>query len=194
MDPAELEAVRRARSGDPEAFRRIVETHSQPLWRATVRILGDPAAAEDAVQDAFLRAWRALDRFDEGSELATWLYRIAINAAIDHRRARQRREPFSGAIPEDFDGQPRAASTEADPHRTAVWRDLVDQAQQAIAALPETERTAILLRHFEGCSIAEIAHALGAAESAAKQAVFRAVHKLRVVLGPLMEASRGESA
>jgi RNA polymerase sigma-70 factor (ECF subfamily) len=194
MDASELEGVRRARRGDGEAFRVIVETYSRPLWRAAFRVLGDAAAAEDAVQDAFLRAWRALDRFDEQAEFSTWLYRIAINAAIDHRRERGRRERLSGTLPQDFDGQVTARSTDADPHRQAFGRQLVDRAHEAIAGLPEAERTAILLRHFEGCSIAEIARALGGGENAAKQAVFRAVHKLRAVLGPLMEVSRNESA
>jgi RNA polymerase sigma-70 factor, ECF subfamily len=194
MDAAELEGVRHARRGEPEAFRLLVETYSQPLWRAAFRILGDATAAEDAVQETFLRAWRALDRFEEQAELSSWLYRIAINAAIDLRRERKRREPYSSALPEDFDGQPTARSTAADPHRTAAARDLVAHAQEAIAALPEDERTAILLRHFEGRSIAEIAEALGANENTAKQAVFRAVRKLRAVLKPLMEERRSEPA
>jgi RNA polymerase sigma-70 factor (ECF subfamily) len=194
MDAAELEGVRRARRGDAEAFRGIVEAYSQPLWRAAFRILGDAAAAEDAVQEAFLRAWKALDRFDERAELSTWLYRIAINAAIDLRRERKRREPLSRELPEDFAGQPIARSMEPDPHAQAQWREIVDRAQEAIAELPEAERTAILLRHFEGRSIAEIAQALGGGENAAKQAVFRAVHKLRAILAPLMEVSHGESA
>lgn len=194
MEIAELEAVRRARRGEAEAFREIVEAYAQPLWRAAFRILGDQAAAEDAVQEAFLRAWRALDRFDERAELSTWLYRIATNAAIDLRRERKRRDTLAGPLPEDFNGQVTAKTTAADQERTALWRDLVDQAREAIAVLPEAERTAILLRHFEGCSIAEIAQALGTGENAAKQAVFRAVHKLRAVLAPLMEVRRHESA
>jgi len=194
MDVAELERVRRARKGDAEAFRGIVEAYSQPLWRAAFRVLGDTAAAEDAVQNAFLRAWRSLDRFDEKAELSTWLYRIAINSAIDLRRERKRREPFSAAVPEDFNGQARASTEAPDPQQSAVWRDLADRAQEVIATLPEAERTAVLLRHFEGCSIAEIARALGGNENSAKQAVFRAVHKLRAALGPLMEASRHEPA
>jgi RNA polymerase sigma-70 factor (ECF subfamily) len=194
MEAAELERVRRARNGDAEAFRGIVEAYSAPLWRAAFRVLDDSAAAEDAVQDAFLHAWRALDRFDEHAELSTWLYRITINAAIDHRRERRRRDARSGTLPEDFDGQVTARSTAADPHRRAYWREMAGHAQEAIAELPEAERTAILLRHFEGCSIAEIARVLGGGENAAKQAVFRAVRKLRAVLGPLMEVSRGETA
>jgi RNA polymerase sigma-70 factor (ECF subfamily) len=193
MDAAELDRVRRARGGDADAFRGIVEVYSRPLWRAAFRILGDPEASEDAVQDGFLRAWRALDRFDERAELSTWLYRIVINAAIDLRRERRRREPLSGVLPEDFNGQARAVSVAPDAHRNAYARELVDRAQEAISNLPDAERTAILLRHFEGRSIAEIATVLRCGESGAKQAVFRAVHKLRAVLGPLMEVSRNES-
>src|SRR5262245_15671593 len=194
MEAVELERVRRARSGDQEAFRGIVEAHSRPLFRAAYRVLGDAGAAEDAVQEAFLRAWRALSRFDERAELSTWLYRIAINAAVDVRRERKRHGAMDAQLPEDLDGQLAARSGAPDAHRHAVSRDAVSRARKAIDELPDAERTAILLRHFEGCSIAEIALALGGGESAAKQAVFRAVRKLRAVLGPLMEMSRGETA
>ena len=193
MEAAELDRVRRARGGDAEAFRGIVEAYSRPLWRAALRVLDDAQAAEDAVQDAFLHAWRALDRFDEQAELSTWLYRITINAAIDQRRERTRREARSGPLPEDFDGQPTTRSPAADPHRHAYWRQMAGHAREAISGLPEAERTAIVLRHFEGRSIAEIARVLGGGEDAAKQAVFRAVRKLRAVLGPMMEVSRGET-
>jgi RNA polymerase sigma-70 factor (ECF subfamily) len=193
MDTAELDRVRRARNGDAQAFRGIVESYSRPLWRAAFRILGDAEASEDAVQDGFLRAWRALDRFDERAELSTWLYKIVTNAAIDLRRERRRRARMSDALPEDFNGQSNAVSIAPDAHRQAFGRELIDRAQEVISELPETERTAILLRHFEGRSIAEIASALRCGESGAKQAVFRAVHKLRAVLGPLMEVSGGET-
>ena len=193
MDSAELERVRRARSGDQEAFRGIVESHSRPLFRAAYRVLGDAGAAEDAVQEAFLRAWRALSRFDEKAELSTWLYRITINAAVDVRRERKRHGAMDAQLPEDLDGQLSTRSDAPDAHRHAVSRDAVSRAREAIDELPDAERTAILLRHFEGCSIAEIARALGSGESAAKQAVFRAVRKLRTVLAPHVEMSRGET-
>jgi RNA polymerase sigma-70 factor (ECF subfamily) len=194
MQAVEIERVRRSRSGDQEAFRGIVDAYSRPLYRAAYRVLGDAGAAEDAVQEAFLRAWRGLSRFDEKAELSTWLYRIAINAAIDVRRERQRHGAMDAQLPEDLDGQVAATSEEPDAHRHAASRAAVDLARKAIDQLPDAERTAILLRHFEGCSIAEIARALGGGENAAKQAVFRAVRKLRAVLGPHMEMSRGEPA
>ena len=187
MDPAEFESVLRAQKGDAEAFRGIVQAYSQPLWRAAYRVLDDPAGAEDAVQEAFLRAWRALDRFDEKAELSTWLYRIAINAAIDLKRERKRRAT------QGLD-QVTPRSEAPDAHRSAYWREMASHAREAISDLPDSERTAILLRHYEGCSIAEIARALGGDENAAKQAVFRAVKKVRAALSPLMEAPHGETA
>jgi len=190
METAELELVRRARRGDAEAFRVIVKTYSRPLWRAAFRVLGDGAAAEDAVQSGLLAAWRALERFDDRAQLSTWLYRIVMNAAIDLRRQRTRRETLAGTLPEDDRGQVAVASAEADPHRQAVWRQIGARAREVIAELSEAERTAVLLRHFEGCTTAEIARALGGDESAAKQAVFRGVRKLRAALVPLMEVSR----
>ena len=194
MDMAELDLVRRARRRDAEAFREIVEAHSRSLWRVAFRILGDEAAAEDAVQSAFLSAWRALDRYDDRAQVSTWLYRIVMNAAIDLRRERMRRQALAGALPEDDRGQVKVRSSAADPHQEAMWRQLAERAREVIARLPEVERTAVVLRHFEGCTTAEIARALGYDESAAKQAVFRAVRKLRAALVPLMEVSRGTSA
>jgi RNA polymerase sigma-70 factor (ECF subfamily) len=193
MQAAELDRVRRARQGDAEAFRAIVETYSRPLWRAAWRVLGDAGAAEDAVQEAFLRAWRALDRFDDRAELQTWLYRIAINAAIDVRREQRRHGAMAEALPEDLDGEVTVTSREPDAHRRAASVEVVRRAREAIDGLPDIERTAILLRHFEGRSISEIARAIGRGENAAKQAVFRAVRKLRQALGPLKEISRGET-
>lgn len=193
MEPTELELVRSAQEGDAEAFRGIVDRYSRGLWNAAWRVLGDGEAAEDAVQEAFLRAWRALDRFDERAELSTWLYRIAINAAIDQRRMRRRREGISAPLAEDFDGQPRARTEEPDPHRRALSGEIARRTRAELERLPAAERTAFLLRHFEGRSIAEIAATLGKGENAAKQAVFRAVRKLRRVLGPLTELSHGEA-
>ena len=194
MDDAELDLVRRARGGDTEAFRAIVEAHSRPLFRAAWRILGDAEGAEDAVQEAFLRAWRALASFDEEAELSTWLYRIAVNAAIDQRRGRRRRQAVAAPLALDLDGAVVAHSAEPDPHRRAVSGEIARRTRAALERLPDAERTALLLRHFEGRSIAEIARALGRGENAAKQTVFRAVRKLRAALGPLTETSHVEPA
>jgi RNA polymerase sigma-70 factor (ECF subfamily) len=157
-------------------------------------VLGESEAAEDAVQETFLRAWRSLDQFDDRADLSTWLYRIAVNAAIDLRRKRRRREGIMGPLPgESLDHRAEARSADPSPLRSALSRQTLERARQVIDELPEAERAAILLRHFEGRSIAEIAAALGGGENAAKQAVFRAVQKVRGVLGPMREMPRGET-
>jgi RNA polymerase sigma-70 factor (ECF subfamily) len=199
MEASELERVRRARGGDAEAFREIVECYSRSLWKATWRVLGDGPAAEDAVQEAFLRAWKSLSTFDERAELSTWLYRIAVNAAIDQRRSRRRRIGVTQPLPEDLNGESIAVSEEPGPDRRARSAEVARRTREALESLPDGERTALLLRHFEGRSIAEIAQVLAKSENAAKQTVFRAVQKLRSALAPLTdhrprEARHGEPA
>ena len=194
MEPSERERVARARAGDAEAFREIVERYSRMLWRAAWRILGDGDAAEDAVQEAFLRAWRSFSTFDDRAELATWLYRIAVNAAIDLRRKRGRTEGRGTALPVTLDGEVALASDEPDAHRRAVSGELARRTRETLPELSASERIAFLLRHYEGRSIAEISRELGKNENATKQSIFRAVRKLRLALAPLVELSHGEPA
>ena len=192
MEPEAEQLIQRLRERDVQAFRTVVELHSRSLWRAAWRVLGDANLAEDVVQETFLHAWRAIDRYDDRAQLSTWLHKIAINSAIDHSRRRKRRE----AVPlgEDVPGGVEVASEEPDPHRRALSGELAARARATIEKLPAAERTAVLLRHFEGRSIAEIARALGRDENAAKQAVFRAVKKLRRALAPHLEVAHGEPA
>ena len=192
MEAGERALVARMRSGDADAFRELVETRSRTLFKAAWRVLGDGEAAEEAVQIAFVRAWRGLATFDDRADLATWLYRIAVNAAIDLRR-RQRRRPAE-PLPLDLDGEPRTRSGEPDPYRRALSSEVARRTREVIAGLTPAERTALLLRHFEGRPIAEIARALGKGENATKQTVFRAVRKLRLALAPLTELHHGQPA
>jgi RNA polymerase sigma-70 factor (ECF subfamily) len=179
----DADAVRKARDGDEEAFRLLVERHSRGLYRLAHRMTGRPADAEDVVQDTFVRAYRQLGRFEARSNFATWLYRIGYNCAIDHLRARPRHE--STETPEVL------AEHSTDRGRPAVddlvYAKQIDRhVQTALTALTAQERAAFLLRHYDGCSIDEICRALDLKASAAKHAVFRAVKKMRQVLRPLM--------
>jgi RNA polymerase sigma-70 factor (ECF subfamily) len=185
MEPIERDRVARARAGDTEAFREIVERYSRTLWRAAWRILGEAEAAEDAVQEAFLRAWRGFATFDDRAELSTWLYRIAVNSAIDLRRKRRRADAVE--LPAGADGEPSLPSAEPDAFRRAVSGELARATRSTLAELSAAERTAFLLRHYEGRSIAEISRQLGKNENATKQSIFRAVRKLRLALAPLVE-------
>jgi RNA polymerase sigma-70 factor (ECF subfamily) len=177
--------VARARNGEAEAFRVLVERYSPQIFRLAYRILGDEPSAEDAVQETFLRAYRALGRFDDRAQLGTWLYRIAANTAIEILRKHQRRR-FREERGEDVP----LPSSDPGPDRRALSQEVERAVRGALAELSPMERAAFVLRHFEGRSIAEICGVLGLGESAGKQAVFRAVKKLRRVLAPLAGAPR----
>jgi RNA polymerase sigma-70 factor (ECF subfamily) len=176
--------VERAQTGDAEAFRRLVERHGAPLFRLAWRILGDESAAEDAVQETFLRAYRALPRFDRRARFTTWLHRIAANTAIEQLRKRGPVAADSGERAEEE--MPSVASTAPGPERNLLSGEIQRAIEGALGGLSPLERTAFVLRHFEERSIAEVCAALGLRESAGKQAVFRAVHKLRRALAPLL--------
>jgi RNA polymerase sigma-70 factor (ECF subfamily) len=181
------DVVGRARAGDKEAFRELVEQHSRQVFRVAYRILGDEPAAEDAVQETFLRAYRTLHRFDGRAQFGTWLYRIASNQALDQLRRRkvrgEARDAHGGSGPALLEPLP---SGEPGPDRRARSREVGRAARRAMEALSPLERAAFSLRHFEGRSTAEISRALGTRDSASKQAVFRAVKKLRQALLPFL--------
>jgi len=194
MTDEEIQAVRGAKAGDADAFATIVRLHARPLFRTAVRIVGSASAAEDVVQESLLRAFRSLGRFDERAELAPWLHRIAVNAAIDELRRAQREAPLAHRDGEDGWVSIDPASDAPSPERLAVSARLGRAAAQALGDLTPDERTAFVLRHLEGRPIAEIARALGKRENAAKQSIFRAVRKLRRALAAWTEVPREELA
>jgi RNA polymerase sigma-70 factor (ECF subfamily) len=181
MDMDDAILVDRARAGDTDAFRVLVERYSAPLFRLAWRIVGDEPTAEDAVQESFLRAYRSLSRFDERARFATWLYRIAANTAVELlRKRRQHKLEWT-----DDGALPPMASNAPGPDRHALSGEVERAVRTALGGLSPLERAAFILRHFEERSIAEICGALGLRESAGKQAIFRAVKKLRRALEPL---------
>jgi RNA polymerase sigma-70 factor (ECF subfamily) len=197
MTDAERAAIDETRAGNPDAFAVLVRLHSAALFRLAVRIVGSPERAEDVVQEAFLRAFRALDRFDDRGAILPWLRRIAANAAIDELRRSRREEPLGGEDDrESGEWYPSRlpASTEPSPDRRTASAQVGRAARRALAGLSPDERTAFLLRHVEGCSIAEISRALGKRENATKQSIFRAVRKLRRSLVAWTEVRREELA
>lgn len=191
MQPEDPGVVERARAGDREAFRELVERHSRDVFRLAFRITGEEESAEDVVQETFLSAYKSLARFDGRSRFGTWLHRIAVNHAIEVLRRRQRiTRPLSlPAGLEELEAEAAAfepVSIDPSPERRAASTQIAAAARRALSALTPMEKTAFALRHFEGCSIAEIGSTLGVRESATKQAVFRAVRKLREALQPFV--------
>jgi RNA polymerase sigma-70 factor, ECF subfamily len=185
MEEGELELVARAAGGDDDAFRALVERHGRRIYQLAFRITGERTAAEDIVQETFLRAHRALSRFDGRAGFATWLHRIAANAAVDSTRQRRvRREVSDAAADLALETSP---STAPGPEQLARSGHLRRDLGLALATLTPVERTAFVLRHYEGCSTEEIGEQLGLGSSASRQTVFRAVRKLRAALAPWIE-------
>lgn len=187
-------AVERTLAGDRDAFRVLVERHSHRVFRLAYRMTGNRHDSEEVVQEAFLRAYQKLEQFESRANFGTWVYRIAANYAIDRMRQRQKQESRRQTpTPEDHgamedDPLNGVADAAPDPERLTLSVELKKQMEHALAALTHAERTAFVMRHWEGCGIEEIAAVLKSNSSAAKNTVFRAVQKLRRALQPIVEA------
>lgn len=185
-------AVERTLAGDRDAFRVLVERHSHNVFRLAYRMTGNRPDAEEVVQEAFLRAYQKLGKFEARANFGTWVYRIAANYAIDRMRQRKKEEArkIEPAIrDEGTENDPVALVHDAapTPERLAHSIELRKQMEIALAALSHSERTAFVMRHWEGCAIEEIAEVLKSSSGAAKNTVFRAVQKLRLALQPFVE-------
>ena len=183
MEMTDGAVLSRARSGDAEAFRLLVEHHSRPLFRVAYRMTGNEHDADDVVQETFLRAYRQIESFQERANFGTWLHRIAINCALDLLRARGRLDRHYGGDPETAE-MSGAARVDAEQHRLMVSAELRREVAAAMEKLTGNERTAFVLRHFEGMPVDEIGKTLGIQVNAAKHTIFRAVRKLRQSLEP----------
>lgn len=184
-------AVARARAGDQAAFGQLVQRHSAALFQVCVRITGDAALAEDAMQEAFVQAWRGLPRFQERARFSTWLHRIGVNAALNLRRSRA---PWGRRLVDDPEGEQLASAPDhaPGPEQLAHAAGLGRTVARAMEQLTPLERAAFVMRHHEGASIEEIRAALGGSDNAVKHAIFRAVRKLRATLEPHAGEAREE--
>jgi RNA polymerase sigma-70 factor (ECF subfamily) len=171
----------RARQGDNDAFRSLVEKHSRSAFRLAFRMTGNEQDAEDVVQESFLRAYRHLGRFEARADFGTWLYRIVANCAVELLRTRRSRQ--TRARMEALDEMTvTPMSEDPGPDRRAESADIRQKVAAALDSLSPLERAAFSLRHYEGRTIDEIGRTLQLGTSAAKHAVFRAVKKLRLDL------------
>jgi RNA polymerase sigma-70 factor (ECF subfamily) len=191
MECNDLASVARVRTGDTDAFRVLVERHSGPLFRLAYRMTGNQQDAEDVVQESFLRAYKQLARFDGRASFGTWLYRIAVNCSLDLVRSRKRRNELVPPADSEMD-DPTAALPSHDPapDRMVMSGEVRSRVAEAMTELSASERTAFVLRHFEGMGIEDVSRVLGCQPGAAKQSVFRAVQKLRRALEPVVREAR----
>jgi RNA polymerase sigma-70 factor (ECF subfamily) len=181
--------VESLRAGDAGAFETLVRAHARRLFLVARRILGNDEDASDAVQEAFLSAFRAIGSFHGEARLSTWLHRIAVNAALMKLRTRKRagEESLDDLLPAfDETGhhagpQPAAWIAQPDAVDTGDTRRLV---REAIDRLPETYRTVLLMRDIEDLDTGETAQALGITPNAVKIRLHRARQALRTLLDP----------
>jgi RNA polymerase sigma-70 factor (ECF subfamily) len=165
-DLPDAEAIDRARKGDHEAYRVLVERYQARAFRLALRVLADPDRAQDAVQDGFLKAYRSLDKFEGRSGFYTWLYRLVFNVCIDLKR-RDRSNRHVEWNDEVATQVSAAAPEESRPHEAGnPWRELRrgelrEALTKAVAALPEDARRTLLMREVDGLTYAAIAEALG---------------------------------
>jgi len=158
---AEQLVLEKAKAGDRKAFGELVRLHHRRVWKVALHLLGSASEADDVVQETFLRAFRAIDRFDGKSEVSTWLYRIAVNLSLNALRSRKR----TAAI--DI-GDPRLggalASDKKDPSADAEARQGNMRLLESLEKLSLTLRTTVVLVAFEGLSHREAGEVLGCAE------------------------------
>jgi len=185
-------AVERVLAGDRDAYRALVERHSRNVHRLAYRLTGNAHDTEDVVQEAFLRAYQKLGQFEARSNFGTWVYRIAANYAIDRMRQRQKEEARRelphrhGTDGTEHDPLAAVRDESPSPERLMQSTQLRKEMERALNELSHAERTAFVMRHWEGCGIEEIAGVLKSNTSATKNTVFRAVQKLRRALEPFL--------
>lgn len=185
----DLQLVERVKQGDKGAFDLLVRKYQGRIVNLVNRYVNDPSEAQDVAQEAFIKAYRAIDRFRGDSAFYTWIYRIAINTAKNFRVARSRRPPGDDIQAEDaelYDGE-SSLKEYATPERASLTDEIGQTVQQAIEALPPDLRTAITLRELEGMSYEEIAQAMDCPIGTVRSRIFRAREAIDLKLRPLLD-------
>jgi RNA polymerase sigma-70 factor (ECF subfamily) len=174
--------IARSRDGDVDAFNVLVERYQVPLYNLCLRMLSSPEAAEDAAQEAFIHAYRALRTFRGGS-LRAWLFRIASNACYDEMRRRRARPALSLDEPRGEEGQTLDAPDPAPVPEERVERmEVADAIQAALSRLPADQRLAIILADVHGLDYAEIAVSMHCSLGTVKSRISRGRRHLRLLL------------
>jgi RNA polymerase sigma-70 factor (ECF subfamily) len=183
----EAEFVRAARAGDRDAFGRLVESYQRPVFSLAYRMLGSALEAEDAAQEAFLRAYRALGSYDASRPFSTWLLSITAHHCIDRIRRRRMQEVSLEALP----ACRAELSLDGNPEATAERDGEAERVRCGLASLPEGYRVVVVLRYWHDLGYGEIAGILGESESAVKSRLHRARRRLAEFLPEAAPAASG---
>jgi len=178
---ADADLISRAAGGDSSAFQVLVERHRSMVYRVAYQFAGNHHDAEDIAQDVFIKVFRSLDRFRQDAQLTSWLYRIIMNACIDHRR--RSRFSSSAAFGDEAEQTMLNAPEETPgPEERAYGSEPGQVLESEIGRLPKGQRVVFVMRHHQGMKLCEIAEALGLAEGTVKRQLHAAVHRLREAL------------
>jgi len=189
------ELVERVQNGEKAAFDILVRKYEHKLANVISRYIHDQSEVLDVAQDAFIKAYRALPNFRGDSAFYTWLYRIAINTAKNHLVAASRRPPKNDVDAQDAEQFEAGSGLKeyATPERLALRGELAETIKDAIEALPEELRVAIVLRELEGLSYEEIASAMECPIGTVRSRIFRARDAIDKQIRPLLdETDAGE--
>jgi len=165
--------------GEREAFDRLVERYQRGIYRLCYRYVNEHEDANDLAQEAFLKAWRAIGRFRGDSSFSTWLYRIAVNACLNHRALRR---PPTQELPESLPDPARGAEARA------LRDDEAERVRKAVSRLPDKQRATLILKIYHELTHEEVARVLGSTVGTAKSNLFQALVKLRRLLDERGEA------
>ena len=182
--------VEKARAGDPAGWAELHFRYYGRLWSAVNQVLNDAAAAEDAVQEAFIKAFRNIHRFRGGSKFSTWIYRIALNQAFDTLRKRNRSRKWLGFFPLEPDDEEAPVRQMAAPELSLSGAERTDcrkAVARALKSLPAAHRAVVELRLVQGLSTEETARVLGCKKGTVLSRLFYSCQKLQPLLKGVYE-------
>ena len=192
--PSDLDLVQRVKNGDKEAFNLLVLKYQRKVGRLVRRLVSNSDEADDVVQDAFIKAYRALPQFRGDSAFYTWLYRIAVNTAKNHLVSRGKRpislsELTSNEGDDEYFEVPVVTIDNNTPEAELMSRQIAEAVNRAVSALPEELQTALSLREIDGLSYEEIAEAMNCPIGTVRSRIFRAREAVAAELKPLLNVS-----
>jgi RNA polymerase sigma-70 factor, ECF subfamily len=185
----EAELVNELQAGSETAFDWLVTHYHGPVYNLILGMLGDTADAADAAQEVFLKAFKGIRHFRQGSSLKTWLYRIAIREALNHRRWFKRhlhKNISLDAEPEEGFARIDVEDLSATPFEQLAAQEIQDAVQGALQEVPEVFRSAVILRDLEGLSYEEVAEVLDVSVGTVKSRILRGRRALKEILEPLL--------
>ena len=185
----EAELVQELQAGSETAFDWLVTHYHGPVYNLILGMLGDTSDAADSTQEVFLKAFRGIRKFRQGSSLKTWLYRIAIREALNHKRWFKRHVQKNVSIdaePEEGQAQIELADLAATPFEQLASREIQAVVQGALLQVPDVFRSAVILRDLEGLSYEEVAEVLECSVGTVKSRILRGRRALKEILEPVL--------